>query len=71
MLKRIAIISLGSAIVLAPLAALAQTGQSAAVAASAPSAGLHKTPTRHKSDMVKAKVASAKHLHRAKHTIQP
>jgi hypothetical protein len=71
MLKRIAIISLGSAIVLAPLAALAQTGQSAAVAASAPSAGLHKTQTRHKSDRDKANVASPKHLRRTQHTMQP
>jgi hypothetical protein len=71
MLKRIAIISLGSAIVLAPLAALAQTGQSAAVAASAPSAGLHKTQTRHKSEMGKARAASAKHLRRTQHPIQP
>ena len=39
MLKRIAMISLGAAIVLAPLTALAQTDQSAAPAASAPPAG--------------------------------
>ena len=68
MLKRIAIISLGTAIVLAPLAALAQTGQPAA---SAQSAGLHKTHTLHKRDMGKEKAASAKHLRRAQHPAQP
>ena len=70
MLKRIAIVSLGTAIVLAPLAALAQTSQPAAEAASAKSAGLHKTHTLHKSDMGKEKAASAKRMHHT-HPAQP
>jgi hypothetical protein len=70
MLKRIAMISLGAAIVLAPLAALApvaalaQTDQSAAPAASARPAGSLKSPTRHKNTLSKEKAhASAKHMH--------
>ncbi len=57
MLKRISMISLGAAIVLAPLtalapvAALAQTDQSAAPAASAPPAGSHKSQMRRTSKM--------------------
>jgi hypothetical protein len=70
MIKRLAVIGLGAAIVLAPLAALAQTGQSAA-AASAPSAGVHKTQTSHKSYMGKEKAASAKHMRRTQHPVQP
>jgi hypothetical protein len=70
MLKRIAIISLGSAIVLAPLSALAQTGQSAAVTASARSAK-HKIETKHERGMGKEKAASAKHMHRSQHLVQP
>ena len=71
MLKSIAIIGLGTAIVLAPLAALAQTGQSAAEAASAQSAGLHKTQTQHKSDMGAERArASAKRMHHT-HPAQP
>jgi hypothetical protein len=70
MLKRIAIVSLGTAIVLAPLAALAQTGQSAGEAASAQPAGLHKAQTRHRSDMGKEKAASAKRMHHT-HLAQP
>jgi hypothetical protein len=69
MIKRLAEIGLGAAIVLAPLAALAQTGQPAA--ASAPSAGVHKTQTPHKSFMGKEKAASAKHMHRTQHPVQP
>jgi hypothetical protein len=71
MLKRIGIIGLGTAIALAPLAALAQTGQSVAPAVSAPSAGLHNTLTRHKSAIGKEKTASAKHMRRTQHPIQP
>ena len=57
MLKRIAMISLGAAIVLAPLTALAsvtalaQTDQSDAPATNAPPAGSHKSQTRHRNDM--------------------
>jgi hypothetical protein len=41
------------------------------VAASAPSAGSHKTLTPHKSAMGKEKAASAKHLQRTPHPVQP
>jgi hypothetical protein len=78
MLKRIAMISLGAAIVLAPLtalapvAALAQTDQSAAPAASVPPAGLHKSLTRHTSNVSRERArTSAKHMHHMRHPGQP
>jgi hypothetical protein len=78
MLKRISMVSLGAAIVLAPLtalapvAALAQTDQSAAPAASATPAGAHKSQTRHTHTMSgeRARV-SAKHMHHMRHPGQP
>jgi hypothetical protein len=78
MLKRISIISLGAALVLAPLtvlapiAAFAQTDQSAAPAASATQAGSHKSQTRHTRTMSgeRARV-SAKHMHHMRHPGQP
>jgi hypothetical protein len=54
MLKRISIISLGAAIVLAPLTALtpvAALAQTTALAASAPPAGAHKSQKRHTSNV--------------------
>jgi hypothetical protein len=71
MLKRIATIGLGTAIVLTPLAALAQTGQAAAPAASARSAALHKTEARHKGDTGRERAALAKHMHRTQRPVQP
>ena len=78
MLKRISIISLGAALVLAPLtvlapiAAFAQTDQSAAPAASAPPAGSHKSQTRHAHTMSGERArASAKHMHHMRHPGQP
>ena len=82
MLKRISIISLGAALVLAPLtvlapvAAFAQTDQSAAPAASATPAGSHKSQTRRTSTMSgeRARASakqSAKHMHHMRHPGQP
>src|SRR5271166_6534546 len=66
MLKRIAVISLGAAIVLAPLTTLAPVtalAQTAAPAASAPPTGSHKSQMRHRSNMSKERArASAKRL---------
>ncbi len=78
MLKSIAMISLGAAIVLAPLtalapvAALAQTDQSAAPAASAPPAGSHKSQTGRRSNLsIERAQASAKHMLHMQHPAQP
>ena len=63
MLKKISMISLGAAIVLAPLAALA---------ASAPPAGSHKSQTRHTGNMSGERArTSAKHMHLMRHPGQP
>jgi hypothetical protein len=63
MLKKISMISLGAAIVLAPLTALA---------ASAPPAGSHKSQTRHTSNMKGERAqTSAKHMHHIRHPGQP
>ena len=78
MFKRIYLISLGAAIVLAPLttlapvAALAQTDQPVAPAASELPAGAHKSQTRHTSNMSRERVrTSAKHMHHMRHPGQP
>ena len=63
MLKKISMISLGAAIVLAPLAALA---------ANAPPAGSHKSQTRHTSNMSRERArTSAKQIHHLRHAGQP
>jgi hypothetical protein len=71
-------ISLGAAIVLAPLtalapvAALAQTDQPAAAATKATPAGSHKSPVRHSSNKTGEKArTSAKHMHHMRHPGQP
>jgi hypothetical protein len=78
MLKRISIISLGAALVLAPLtvlapvAAFAQTDQSAASAARATPPGSHKSQRRRTSTMSGERArASAKHMHHMRHPGQP
>lgn len=70
MLNRIVMISLGAAIVLAPLTplapapALAQTDQSVAPAKPAPSTGPHRRHLRHQANVSRERArASAKHMH--------
>lgn len=67
MLKTIALIGIGTAIAFTPLAAVAQTYQSAAPAASAPAAasptGSHRSQMRHRANMSRERArASAHHM---------
>jgi len=72
MLKTIALMGLGAAVAFTSLPAIAQTYQSAAPAASAPSAtpptGSHRSQMRHRANMNKERArASAHHMRHMQH----